>query len=254
MTNEATIEKMKGMKLRGMAQAFENILRNPSAKFTADEMAAYLVDAEHDDRYNRKMETLIKNGRFRYQAGLEGLDFSGSRNLDKNQMMRLTNCEWIKKKENVIISGATGSGKSYIASALGNQSCRLGYRTLYFSCMKLFTRLKHAKAEGSYSREISQIQKQELLILDDFGMEILDQFSRMALFEIIEDRQGENSTIITSQLPVKKWFEVIGDPTIADAICDRIVHSAVIIELKTADSLRKVYTKKSGQIPEQDAG
>ena len=246
MTNEATIEKMKGMKLQGMAQAFENILRNPSVKYTADEMAGYLVDAEYDDRYNRKLSSLLKNGHFRYQAGMEGLDFGGSRSLDKNLMLRLTNCDWIRKKENVILTGATGSGKSYIASALGNQACRQGYKTLYFNCLKLFGRLRIAKAEGSFAREISQIKRQDLLILDDFGMEILDQFSRMAFFEIIEDRQGEKSTIITSQLPVKKWFEAIGDPTIADAICDRTVHSAISIDLKAADSLRKVYTKKSG--------
>lgn len=243
MTNESTIEKMKGMKLLGMSQAFENLLRTPNAKLTMDEVAAYLVDAEYEDRYNRKLESLIKKGRFRYQTGMEGLDFRVDRNLDKNLMLRLTSCDWIKKKQNIIISGATGSGKSHIASALGNQACRQGYKTIYFSCKKLFDKMRILKAEGSYAREINQIQRQDLLILDDFGMEILDQFSRMTLLEIIEDRQGDKSTIITSQLPVKKWFDSIGDPTIADAICDRIVHSAVIIDLKMVDSMRKLLAK-----------
>lgn len=246
MTNEATIEKMKGMKLRGMVQAFENLLRSPNAKMNADEIMAFLIDAEYDDRYNRKLESLIKKGRFRYQAGMEGLDYRSDRDLDKNLMMRLSSCDWIKKQQNIIITGATGSGKSYIASALGNQACRQGYKTLYYSCKKLFDRLRIMKAEGNYSREISQIKNQELLILDDFGMEILDQFSRMSLFEIIEDRQGEKSTIITSQLPLNKWFDSIGDPTIADAICDRIVHTAINIDLKAVDSMRKIYSKDSG--------
>ncbi|MGA2143173.1 MAG: IS21-like element helper ATPase IstB [Brevinematales bacterium] len=245
MINEATMEKMKGMKLLGMAQAFENLLKT-QAKLTLDEVAAYLVDAEYDDRFNRKLESLIRKGRFRYQSCMEGLDFRPDRNLDKNLMMRLTNCDWIKKKQNLIISGTTGSGKSYIASALGNQACRHGYKTLYYSCKKLFDRLRIAKAEGSYSKEIGRIQHQDLLILDDFGIEILDQFSRMSLFEIIEDRQGEKSTIIISQLPLKKWFDVIGDPTIADAICDRIVHSAITIDLKAVDSMRKVLAKNAG--------
>jgi DNA replication protein DnaC len=245
MTNESTIEKMRKMKLRGMAQAFENLLRNPGARLTADEMTAHLVDAEYDERENRKLSSLIKKGRFRYQAGMEDLDYRPGRSLDKNLMLRLGNCDWIRKKQTVIITGATGSGKSHIASALGNQACRLGYRTLYGNCMKLFTRLAHAKADGSYDRELRQIQKLDLLILDDFGIEVLDQFSRMTLLELIEDRQGVKSTIIASQLPVAKWFDAIGDPTIADAICDRLLHSAVKVELE-GESMRKVYSKDSG--------
>lgn len=242
MTNESTIEKMKGMKLRGMVQAFENLLKSPNSRMTPDELAAFLVDAEYDDRYNRKLESLIRRAHFRYQAGMEALDYRPERNLDQNQMLRMTSCDWIKKKENVIVTGATGSGKSYVASALGNQACKAGFKTLYFNCVKLFTRLKHAKADGSYSKEIAQIRKQDLLIIDDFGIEVLDQFSRMSFYEIIEDRQGEKSTAITSQLPVKKWFDAIGDPTIADAICDRIFHSAIRIELK-GESMRKILGK-----------
>jgi DNA replication protein DnaC len=245
MTNEATVEKMRKMKLKGMARAFENSMSGITpGNLTSDEMAAYLTDAEWDERYNRKLAALIKRGRFRYQAVLESLNFRPERNLDKNLILRLSNCDWIRKKENIIITGATGCGKSYIASALGNQACRMGYRTLYYNCMKLFTKLKFAKAEGSYVREMKLIQRQDLLILDDFGLEVLDGPSRLSLLEILEDRHGKNSTLITSQLPVKDWFDKIGDPTIADAICDRIIHSAIKIDLE-GDSMRKIYANDS---------
>ncbi len=243
MTNEATIEKMQKMKLHGMARAFESSIAGKMPDgITADEMAAYLVDSEWDERYNRKLLALIKRGRFRYQAAIENISFRADRNLDKNLVLRLTNCEWIRKKENMVITGATGCGKSFLASAFGNQACRQGYRTLYFSCLKLFTRLKFAKAEGSYIREMNLIQKQDLLILDDFGLEPLDLPSRLSLLEIIEDRQGRSSTLITSQYPVKDWFNAIADPTIADAICDRINHTAIKIDLK-GDTMRKVNIK-----------
>jgi len=244
MTNEATIEKMQRMKLHGMARAFQNILSNPM-QFTADEMAAYLIDSEWDERYNRKLLGLLKSARFRYPASFESLDYRPDRNLDKNQMQRLLNCDWLRKKENIIITGATGVGKSYVASALGNLVCKQGFKAIYFNCLKLFSRLKFARAEGSYEKEINLIQKKDLLVLDDFGLDILDGPSRLSLLEIIEDRQGRKSTIITSQLPIKNWFEAIGDPTIADAVCDRIIHSAVKIDLK-GDSMRKIYPKDSG--------
>ncbi len=247
MTNEATIEKMQKMKLHGMSRAFEDIIAGKTPDgLTADETVAYLVDSEWDERYNRKLSTLIKKGRFRYQAGLENLSYRPDRELDKNLILRLSNCDWIRTKKDMAITGSTGSGKSYLATAFGNQACRQGYKTLYFSCLKIFTRLKFAKAEGSYAREMNLIQKQDLLILDDFGLEILDTPSRLSLLEMLEDRHGRNSTLITSQLPVKDWFEKIGDPTIADAICDRINHSAIKIELKGVDSMRKIYAKDSG--------
>jgi DNA replication protein DnaC len=247
MTNEATIEKMRKMKLHGMARAFENsIAGKMPAGITADEMAAYLVDSEWDERYNRKLSTLIKRGRFRYQAAIENISFRADRNLDKNLVLRLTTCDWIRKKENMVITGATGCGKSFLSSAFGNQACRQGYKTLYFSCLKLFTRLKFAKAEGSYIREMNLIQKQDLLILDDFGLEPLDLPSRLSLLEIVEDRQGRGSTLITSQLPVKDWFNIIADPSIADAICDRINHTAIKIDLK-GDTMRKINAKVHDQ-------
>jgi DNA replication protein DnaC len=153
-------------------------------------------------------------------------------------VLRLADGSFIDKKENILITGATGVGKSYLASAFGHQACQLGYRTLYFNTQKLFSKLKMMKADGSYTREMTKIEKYELLILDDFGLQQLDNTARMILLEIIEDRHGRKSTIIASQLPVAKWYEIIGDSTVADAILDRMVHTAHRLELK-GESLRK---------------
>jgi DNA replication protein DnaC len=158
--------------------------------------------------------------------------------LNKNQIERLAGCDFIAKGENILISGSTGTGKSYIASAIGHQACLLGYKTLYFNTSKLFSILKMAKGDGSYIKEINRIEKQQLLILDDFGIQPLDALNRSALMEIIEDRHGKTSIIITAQVPVSKWHEVIGETTIADAIMDRIVHGAHRIDL-TGESMRK---------------
>jgi DNA replication protein DnaC len=151
---------------------------------------------------------------------------------------RLADCTFIEKKQNVLITGSTGVGKSYLASALGHQACINGYRVIYSNSTKLFSKLKMAKADGSYIRELSKLEKQHLIILDDFGMQPLDAGARSTLMEIIEDRHGKSSMIITSQVPVKQWYEIIGEKTIADAILDRIVHDAQRIELK-GESLRK---------------
>jgi DNA replication protein DnaC len=155
-------------------------------------------------------------------------------------MLRFTSCEWIKRKQNIIISGSTGLGKSFLASALGHQACQHGYKVYYRNCSKLFDELKIAKADGSYMKEINKIEKLDLLILDDFGLKPLENNQRIILLELLEDRHGKRSTIITSQLPVKSWYDVIGEPTIADAILDRLVHSSHRIELD-GDSLREKY-------------
>jgi len=243
MNNQATLEKMNQMKLYGMAHAFRETMETRiHESFTADELVAHLVDTEWDDRHNRKLNRLIKGARFRYQASFEQIDFSLNRNLDKNIILRFSNCSWIEKKQNIIIEGPTGVGKSFIGSALGHQACMYGFKTLYFNATKLFSRLKLLKADGSYVKEIKKIEKTDVLIIDDFGIQHLDTQSRLSLLEILEDRHGKKSTIIISQLPVTKWHEIIGDPTIADAICDRIIHSSFRIELK-GESVRKRYTK-----------
>jgi len=237
--NETTLQKMKQMKLHGMAGAFKTSLEDGGKiNLTADEMIAFLIESEWDDRNNRRIERRIHTARFRYKANVEQIDFKTDRNLDKNLMNRFAECSFIEKNENILITGSTGIGKSYIASALGNQACMLGFKVLYASVSKLFAMLKMARADGSYVKEIARIEKTNLLILDDFGMQPLDSHNRSALIEIIEDRHGKQSTIITSQVPVAQWHDVIGEKTIADAVLDRIVHNAHRIEMM-GESLRK---------------
>lgn len=245
--NAQTLNKMKKMKLHGMAGTFSaNVETGKWEKYTADELIAMLIEAEWDERHNRKLDRSLKNAKFRYKASVEQLSFDMERNLDRNQIMRLADCEFIKRKENVLITGSTGIGKSYLASALGHHACELGLKVLYQQTSKLFSRLKLAKADGSYLREITRIEKSDLLIIDDFGIQPLDTQSRMSMMEIMEDRHGKSSTIITSQVPVAGWYEIIGEQTIADAILDRIIHDAHRIDLK-GESLRKKNAKEKAE-------
>jgi DNA replication protein DnaC len=237
--NTNTLDKLRKMKFFGMFHAFKTCLETgQTTEYTADELLAHLVEAEWDDRQNRRIDRSIFYARFRYKASVESIHYHAERSIDRNQIMRLADCSFIGRYENLLITGSTGIGKSYVASAIGHQACIMGYRVLYASTPKLFAKLKMAKADGSYIKEIAKVERQQLLILDDFGIQPFDAQSRAALMEIIEDRHGKTSLIITSQLPVSKWYEVIGEKTIADAILDRIVHDAHRIELK-GESMRK---------------
>jgi DNA replication protein DnaC len=232
------VTKMKQMRLLGMAKAFNLTMESgKNEKFTPDEMVTHLVESEWDERYNRKLDRTLQSARFRYKASIEEITYENNR-LDKNQILRLAGCDFVKQKENILITGSTGIGKSFIASAIGHQACSLGYRVLYQYSTKLFGRMKIAKADGSYLKELAKIERQHVLLLDDFGIQPLDAQSRSVLMEIMEDRHGKSTTIITSQIPISKWHEVIGEQTIADAILDRIVHDAHRIEMK-GESLRK---------------
>lgn len=242
------LNKMKQMRLTGMARAFNlTIESGKNEKFTPDEMISHLIESEWDERYNRKLDRTVHAARFRYKASPEEIVFDDNR-VDKNQVLRLADCEFIKRHENIIITGSTGIGKSFLASALGHQACALGNRVLYQHSTKLFARLKIAKADGSYLKELGKIERQHLLLIDDFGLQPLDAQSRSTLLEIIEDRHGKSSTIITSQIPVSKWHEIIGEQTIADAILDRIVHDAHRIEMKGESLRKKRQPKKEEQI------
>ena len=238
------LTKMKLMRLQGMAKAFTLTLESgKNEKFTPDEMVTHLIESEWDERYNRKLDRTVQAARFRYKASIEQINYEDNR-MDKNQVLRLADCEFIKRSENIIITGSTGIGKSFIASAIGHQACSLGYRVLYQHSTKLFGRMKIAKTDGSYQKELARIERQHIFIIDDFGIQPLDAQSRSVLMEIIEDRHGKSSTIITSQVPISKWHEIIGEQTIADAILDRIVHDAHRIVMK-GDSLRRKKQQKS---------
>ena len=238
------LTKMKQMRLQGMAKAFTLTLQSgKNEKFTADEMVTHLVESEWDERYNRKLDRTVQAARFRHKASIEQINYEDNR-MDKNQVLRLADCEFIKRYENIIITGSTGIGKSFIASAIGHQACSLGYRVLYQHSTKLFGRMKIAKTDGTYLKELAKIEGQHILMIDDFKYSHRDGQSRSVLMEIIEDRHGRSSTIITSQVPISKWHEIIGEQTIADAILDRIVHTAHRIEMK-GDSLKKKKLQKS---------
>lgn len=237
--NTETLEKMRKMKFYGMARALKMTIEAGKAEqYTPDQLISLLVDSEWEDRHNRNIERTINNARFRYKSAIEQIVFDEDRVIDKNQIMRLAECDFIKRCENILITGSTGIGKSFIATAIGHQACLLGYKTMYFNASKLFSQLKMAKGDGSYSKEIKVIEKQQLIIIDDFGIQPLDGHNRAALMEIIEDRHAKSSIIITAQVPVNLWYEVIGEKTIADAILDRIIHGAHRIEL-AGESLRK---------------
>lgn len=237
--NEESLEKMNRMRLLGMHAAFKSCIEDKSGTgFTNDELVHHLVDSEWDDRRNRALQRSVKNAGFRYQSAIEQLDYGPDRGMDKNMINRLATCEFINKGEDLFITGSTGTGKSFLASALGYQACLSGYKVLYAATSRLMSHLKMAKADGTHLKELARIEKQDLLILDDFGVQPLDAQSRAFLLDIIEDRHSKHTTIITAQVPVKNWHEIIGEKTIADAILDRIVHQSIRIELY-GESLRK---------------
>jgi DNA replication protein DnaC len=238
--NEITLTKMKQMKLFGMYGTFKTAIETGKTDdYTLDEFVSMIVEAEWDDRKTRKIERAIKNARFHYKASIENVIYDQARKIDKNKLLRLAECSFIEKNETVLITGSTGAGKSYIATALGYQACIEGYKVMYFNTTKLFSRLKMAKADGSYLKELARIEKQHLIIFDDFGLQPLDNQNRITLLEIMEDRHNKGSIMITSQIPVQGWYDIIGEKTIADAILDRLIHQSHRIELGGESMRRK---------------
>lgn len=230
---------MRSLRLIGMADRYNAIMETPiHQRPDAVVILAQLVEAEELYRNNRRMLSAIKNARFRYQASLNDVIYSDQRNITREIITSLTDCSFVDRGENIIITGATGCGKSYLASALGYQACTKGKRVAYFSLPKLLSKLKSDKLDGSFRKEMDRIENKNLLILDDWGLTPLDTAARLALLQIIEDRHSRYSTIITSQLPISAWHQYINENTVADAILDRIIHQAHRIELK-GESLRK---------------
>jgi len=230
---------MQQLKLPGMRAAYEGIVRAKNMQsIDNDELLNLLLQAEWDERENLKASRRLQNAKFRMRASMEEIDFITPRGLNRTQLLRFTDGGFLKNGEDILISGKTGVGKSFICSALGHLACQLGYKVNYFIAQKLFTMLRMSKADESYIRQIRRLEKQDLIIIDDFGMQPLDDMSRMMLLEIIEDRHQKNSTIIASQLPIDKWYDVIGESTVADAILDRLVHTSHRVEL-SGESMRK---------------
>jgi len=238
MINETT-EKLYQMRLITMAVAFKEQLEQPSmGNLSFEERLAMIVDREWMARENRKLTRRLKTARLRSQATVEDIDYRHPRGLDKSVMRSLITCQWIKSHQNLIITGPTGIGKTYIADALAQKACREGFTALKYRSTRLLGELEIARGDGSFSKNINRLAKTDLLFIEDWGLESMSDRERGNLLEVMEDRYGLKSTLITSQYPVSKWHELIGDSTMADAILDRIVHNAHKITLK-GESLRK---------------
>ncbi len=231
--------QLSRLRLHGMSRTWQALLETRRQnELTLSEGLELLLQAEEQERTNNRFERLSKNARFRYQASVEELKLEASRGMDKALISDLATGEYLKKGESVLITGASGCGKSFLASALGHQACAQGYKEAYYNTQKLLLKTKISRIEGTIVRLFELLAKTDLLILDDFGLTHLEQQQRLDLMEMIEDRHGKSSTMIASQLPVANWYDIIGEETIADAILDRLVHTSYRIELK-GESLRK---------------
>lgn len=240
MTQENTLNQLRQLKLSGMAQAFlEQLEKPPMQDLSFNERFALLVDRELIHRTNRRVSNLLRQAKLRQQACVEAIDYQHARNLNKSQFTAFINCNFILQHHNLLITGPTGCGKSFLACAIGNQACRQNLSVKYLRVPRFFEELAIAHADGSYGKLLLQLLKVDLLILDDFGLVPgLTSQQHRDLFNLIEDRHQIKSTLITSQLPIKHWHDYIGEPTIADAILDRLLENAHRIELQ-GGSLRK---------------
>lgn len=235
MVNEETVQKLYTMRLGAMATAWQEQNQDPNTlELSFDERFGMLVDAEHLARDNRRLKRLMKQAQLRIpDASLEDVDTSSSRGLDKAQVRQLATGSWIGDKLNILITGKTGVGKSHLACALGQTACRQGHRTLYRRLPRLLEELSLAKADGTYHKLLSKLAKTQVLIIDDLGLSSgLKEAQRQDLLEVLDDRYGQRSTVITSQMPVEHWYDWIGDPTLAEGILDRLVHNAQKIGLQ----------------------
>ncbi len=240
MLIEQTIDKLIAMRLPGMAQALRLWLDAPKEKEIAPaDLAGLLADGEWLFRENRKLSSRLRNAKLKQPACVEDIDYSHPRGLHKAIMLELASSHWVHNHQSIILSGPTGAGKSYLACALGNKACRDGYTVAYHRLPRLFDELAQARADGTYPDLLRRLAKTQVVVLDDFGLEVLGARERKDLLEILEDRYGVASTILTTQLDPKDWHAAIGDETIADAICDRLVNKAHRIRL-TGDSMRKL--------------
>ncbi|MFC1478672.1 IS21-like element helper ATPase IstB [Candidatus Margulisiibacteriota bacterium] len=234
-----TIEKLRTLKMTGMIVALEEQLNMSDINsLSFEERLNLLVDREVCERANRQLKRRLTQAKLKQNAVIEDIDFRNQRGLDKSVILTLSQCEWIRRHQNIIITGPTGVGKTFLAHALAQKACREGFKAVYYRLSRLLSELAIAKGDGRYAKLLQTIAKMDVLIIDDFGLSVLPDNQRRDFLEIMEDRYNTRSTIVTTQFPVDQWHELIGDPTIADAILDRLVHNAHKIEMK-GGSMRK---------------
>lgn len=242
MNTTATLEQLNELKLSGMSRSYQAVLQMPLHQHPeAHALIAQLAQAEKQNRIQYKTQIYLKLSKLRYAALLEQISCGVQRNISKEQLLQLADCSYLDRAENILISGATGSGKSFLACALGHQACVMGYKSLYLNLNRFMEKIMVAKLDGSFIKLLNQLERVSLLILDDFGLAPMDQNTRLALLQILEDRYAKKSVIIASQLPIAKWYDYIAEPTLADAIMDRLLTNANRFELK-GESLRKKST------------
>lgn len=243
MLNHPTLDKLESLRLLGMAKALREQTDMPEcATLTFEERLGLLVDREATERENTRLASRLKRAKLRHSATIEDIDYRHPRGLDRATLLALANCQWIRTHHNCLITGPTGVGKSYLACALAHKACREGYSALYLRASRLFEELAIAKGDGRYRKLLARYARIDLLVLDDWGLSPLTDEQRKDMLEILEDRHELRSTLVTSQFPVEKWHPIIADPTLADAILDRLVHNAYKLVLK-GDSLRKKHKK-----------
>jgi DNA replication protein DnaC len=238
-------ERLMALHLTGMAKAFDDQLRQPDIEaLSFEQRLGLMIDREVTERENRRLVTRLKFASLRQSAVVEDIDLRSARGIDRAFLAKLVDGDWIARKHNLLITGPTGTGKTWIACALGHKACRDNRSVLYHRLPRLFEALALARGDGRYARLLKALARVELLVLDDWGLAPLTGEQRRDLLEVIDDRHQRASTIITSQVPIDHWHEVIGDPTIADAVLDRLVHNAHRLELK-GDSMRKITAQRA---------
>lgn len=237
-----TLQKLETLKLAGMAQAFKEQLEQPMSDLDFDTRFGFLVEQEFITRDNRRLERLLKQAQLKQKATTIDLNYDKSRGLSKSQILELSNCEWVRHHQNLLITGSTGCGKTYLACALANSACIQGFSSRYYRLSRLFEDLRISKAAGTYKQALAQLTKIDLIILDDWGLASPNAEQIQDLLEIVDDRYQKNSVIITSQLDSSLWHQYLNDATLADAILDRLLHNSVRLELK-GESMRKITEK-----------
>ena len=246
MQHSQLIQQLRTLRVPGMVEALEQQLKQPSThnSLSFEERLGLMVDRESTYRSNNKVDRLLKSAKLKLQAYPEDIDYTHPRGLDKSKFASLLSGQWIEHHQNVLITGATGCGKTYLGCVLATQACKQGYSVRYFRSSRLLEQLSIAHGDGRFSKLLNQLAKTDVLVLDDWGLETLTLGQRNDVLELMEDRHGSRSTLITSQVPIQKWHTAIGDPTLADAILDRLLHNAHRLGLK-GESMRRLLAEQT---------